>query len=600
VKVFDVGTGKELCTISDDKREIYAAAFSADARVLGTVANDRTVGLWEVKTGRLLRRIGGLEVTTDCLAFSPDGKRLAVGNLQRLSVQLIEVATGKELRRFRSWPSVKQVVFSPDGKSLAAGRTIGTISVWDAETGRPRPCSADPDNGAYSLRFTDQGLLVIDSEVAVHDWKTGRRVRRFADVREIPFAGFAISNNGRLEARSEFDGSIRLHEAGTGKLLRTLKGGGFADGLLFSPDGRRLFARGTDATVRIWDVKEGKELHRFKAGSGYSGARLAVSPDGKLLAMSGTEAGGQILRVWDVERGRELHRWTPATGALVALAFAPDGSLLATVGAHREKGQEGSGTIVLWDMDTGRATRTIDVPQLLYSAAFSADGRTLATGGESIRLWEVATGKERHTLSGHKDAVYTLAFSRDGKHLASASSEAPVFVWDVYGPGSKLPPSEKLFEDLASADAAAGFRAVYQLAARGEEAVALSRKQLRPAPVADEKRVQKLLAELDSSRFAVRERATAELEKIAEDVEPLLREALRKGPTLERKKRLEQILARLNEPGPERRRQLRALEVLELVATPAAVKLLNELASGAPGARLTRDAAATLERLRRR
>jgi RNA polymerase sigma factor (sigma-70 family) len=601
VKVFDVGTGKELCTIKEEKSEISATAFSADARVLGTITNDRTAAWWDVTTGRLLRRIGGLERTASCLAFSPDGKRLAVGNLQRLSVQLFDVTTGKELRRFRSWPSVKQVVFSPDGKSLAAGRSIGTVSVWDPETGRPRPCSAHPDNGAFTLRFTDQGLLVIDSEVAVYDWKTGRRVRGFADVREIPWAGFALSHDGRLEARSELDGGVRLYEASTGKLLRTLKGGGFADKLVFSPDGRRLFARGLDATVPIWDVKEGKLLHKFQAGSNRSGGRLAVSPDGKLLALSAFEGGAQVVRVWDVLRGKQLHRWTSATGALVALAFAPDSSLLATVGARREKGEEGSGTIVLWDMQTGTARREIAVDGLLYSVAFSADGRTLATGGRTIRLWEVATGKERHNISGHKDATYTLAFSRDGRHLASASSEAPVFVWDVYGlSGKKRPAAGKLADELASADAAVGFDAVCRLAARGEEAVALCRQLLRPAPPPDEKRFRKLLTELDSSRFSARQRASEELEKLAEEVEPLVRKALREAPALETKKRLEQVLARLKEPGPERRRQLRALEVLELVATPAARELLNELAGGAPGAWLTRAAAAARDRLRRR
>src|SRR5262249_46249507 len=147
-----------------------------------------TRALWGVRTGKRRRRVTGLEKTTSCVAFSPDGRRLVVGNLQRLCVQLFDAATGKELRRFRSWPSVRQVVFAPDGKSLLAGRTLGTVSVWDVETGKPRPAAADPDNGAFALRFTRDGLLVVASDVAVHDWRTGKVVRRHADPREEALA----------------------------------------------------------------------------------------------------------------------------------------------------------------------------------------------------------------------------------------------------------------------------------------------------------------------------------------------------------------------------------------------------------------------------
>src|SRR5262249_33989836 len=237
-------------------------------------ANRETIALWELKTGKVLRRITGLEQTSGCLAFSPDGKRIAVGNTQRLAVQLFDAASGKELRRFRSWPSVKHVVFSPDGKSLAAGRSTGTVSVWDVETGKPRPCSADPDNGAYTLRFTDKGLLVVASDVAVHDWRAGKVLRRFADPRGKAMEGVAISPEAGLSAQSEFDGTIHLHDAASGKRVRTLKGHTvLAAPLVFGPGGKRLFSRGYDGTVRVWDVVAGKELHKFTGGSNSSGGR---------------------------------------------------------------------------------------------------------------------------------------------------------------------------------------------------------------------------------------------------------------------------------------------------------------------------------------
>jgi len=176
-----------------------------------------------------------------------------------------------------------------------------------------------------------------------------------------------------------------------------------------------------------------------------------------------------------------------------------------------------------------------------------------------------------------------------------------VFVWDVYGLQAKNPAAARqLWEDLAGTDAPKAFQAVRRLATIPAEAVALCRENLKPAPSTDEKRLRQLLADLDSPRFAVRQRATAELEKMVDGVEPLLRKALQEAQTVEVKKRLEGILIHLGDPGPERLRQTRALEVLELVGTPEAVKLLDELARGSPAAGLTRDTAATRDRLRSR
>ena len=155
-------------------------------------------------------------------------------------------------------------------------------------------------------------------------------------------------------------------------------------------------------------------------------------------------------------------------------------------------------------------------------------------------------------------------------------------------------------KDLADADASRAFQAVRKLATIPPETIALCRENLKPAPSTNEKRLRQLLADLDSPRFAIRQRATAELEKIVDDIEPLLRKALQEVQTVEVKKRLEKILTVIGDPSPERLRQVRALEVLELIGTPEAVRLLDELARGAPSARLTRDAAATRNRLRSR
>jgi hypothetical protein len=160
----------------------------------------------------------------------------------------------------------------------------------------------------------------------------------------------------------------------------------------------------------------------------------------------------------------------------------------------------------------------------------------------------------------------------------------------------------KAWADLAAADAPRAFRARGALASSPEEAVALLKGRLRRAQAADAGRLGRLLADLGSEEFPVREKAQAGLEELGDLAEPALRQALADKPALEVRRRMERLLERLRGPvrRPEVLRPLRAVAVLEDVATPAARELLKDLASGAPGARLTREAKASLSRLGRR
>jgi RNA polymerase sigma factor (sigma-70 family) len=609
--VHDVAAGKELPQIKDGARSIVAAAFSPDGRSIATVAHDPgnwvdTIGVWDTATGQLRRRIEGVENTASCVAFAPDGKSVAVGNLQRLAVQVFDVETGKPAGHYRSWPSVKHVVFAPDGRSLAAGRTTATISVWDLKAGKPTPASADPDGGVFAMRFTaGDRLLTVADDVSLHDWRTGKVVERLPDPRERPFGGYSLSPDLRLAVDSEPKGTIRLMNARTGEIVRLLKGHtSLAETTLFSADGKRLFSRGHDGTVRAWEVATGKELLKLTADTPRSGDRLALSADGRLLACSHAGGDGRVVHVWDAATGRELHRLTPPKGHVGNLEFAPDGRLLACATGEWWGNPPPPGQVVLWDTATGRERHVLECGEgAAHSLTFSPDGRTLATGGHDklVRLWETASGQERHAFRGHEGPVYALAFSADGRRLASASPEAPVFIWDVYG-GKQAPLPEgdanRLWAALASDNSAAAFAAVRKLAADPERAAALLREHLQPAPPLDEARLRRLLADLDADRFPVRKQAAVELTKLAPDVEAALRRAWEGAASDEVRTSLGKILATLAVPTGANLRERRSLEAREQAGSPSAVELLETLAKGAPSARLTDEAAAALKRLR--
>jgi hypothetical protein len=163
---------------------------------------------------------------------------------------------------------------------------------------------------------------------------------------------------------------------------------------------------------------------------------------------------------------------------------------------------------------------------------------------------------------------------------------------------------QALWEDLASADAAAAYRAMGKLAAGSKDSVSFIQKHLRPIAPIDAGTISRLVADLDSDRFESRDQASEQLEKLAELAEPELRRALRDNPPLERRQRIERLLERVavqrDNPSPPRLRMLRAIEALELMDASAARRALEEYAKGAPAADLTKKAKAALERLAKR
>jgi hypothetical protein len=263
------------------------------------------------------------------------------------------------------------------------------------------------------------------------------------------------------------------------------------------------------------------------------------------------------------------------------------------------------------DLRTGKATPFAAMVPNAGPLAFSPDARTLVTGdfdGERLRLWEVATGKERWQFRGHKTMISSLVWSADGALLASSSPEAPAYIWDVYGNRSHERPApppwtaaqkSKVWEDLLGSEAKAGFEAIRALIQSPDSAIALLRGRVKPVEPVNAAKLKQLLRDLDGDDFEARQGALAELQKLGDRIEGALQHALKTIPSLEAKRRLQALLENVDVPLPERLAQGRALESLEQIASPEAVRLIEALAAGAPEARLTREAAEVLHRVRK-
>jgi hypothetical protein len=228
----------------------------------------------------------------------------------------------------------------------------------------------------------------------------------------------------------------------------------------------------------------------------------------------------------------------------------------------------------------------------------------------TLRLCELASGQIRHEFPLDQ-AGSVMAFTPDGRTLATGCWDTTIVVWDVTGfstegkPSTQVLPADKLaslWSDLAGSDARKSYRASWALTLAPAQTVPFLKKHLRPAPKKPDQAgiVTRLIQDLEDDRFAVRENAMRKLEALGKDAQSALRTALKNTPSLELRRRVEALLKKLD--GPEPPLDLpseRALEVLEHIGNGEARQLLEVLAAGNPNAPLTREAKAALERLAR-
>jgi WD40 repeat protein len=345
----------------------------------------------------------------------------------------------------RHTTSVRALGFSADGKRLAAAALDGTVSVRDLASGAevatvagwPRKVGRvvfSPGGDRFASVCTTSSIV---RELRVHDF-SGRQVRVFNDLKPNCIC-LALSHDGKRLAMTDRVRGVTLWDVDEGKELLVLpRGPGLSSPGAFSPDGKLLAVasafvgalKGKEgataaAEIKVYNLTDGKLLHTLKT-DGVRPTALAFSPDGKLLASATSDRGVQL---WDpsAPAGEAVGRTMPEEGALIhALAFSPDSKRLFAGGFD--------GLVRIYDAGSGKGMRRLQggVRQV-QALAVSPDGARLAVGGmdATIRLMPVGLRPASLALKGHAGPVKAVAFSPDGKRLASVGADQTVRLWEA-------------------------------------------------------------------------------------------------------------------------------------------------------------------------
>jgi WD40 repeat protein len=446
VRLWDAATGR-LVGPPIGAGLIGHVHFSADGRLLLTGGTDGQALLWDVATGRpsgpALRQDG-----TNFTGFSPDGRFIVAGSADG-TLSLWETATRRLVAApVRHDSPIHTVVFSPDGRRLLTLRGDSTARIVDAASGRP---IGPPirHGGWASAEFSPDGRLIATaggSDRTAHLWDvaTGRPIG--PPLRHRLAVGQAtFSPDGRLLLTSSEDGTVKLWaidraEAGApvarpdepaGATVATTPAPGTDLGSTedhFSPDRSRVILIGRRRLARLVDVGSGQPVGPPMEQRWPWIRSATFSPDGTRLAIAshdvGYGAGGSTstaCRIWDAAAGRPVSPVLPLVNWVAALAFRPDGEVLAT-GDYR-------GAVHLWDVRTGACVGgPLYARYVVLSLAFSPDGRVLAAGtahtGNQAIAWDLATSRMLGEPVRFRGEVTHLAFSGDGTRLAAGSDEA--------------------------------------------------------------------------------------------------------------------------------------------------------------------------------
>lgn len=416
----------------------HKIAISPDGKVLASGGRFPGLRFWDAETGRPLHQ-PAFPTSVRGMSFSQDGKFLIIGG----TLSVVEVSSGKEVRRFQSLGGQDCLAISPDGALVAADDNDSSIDLWDFAGGTKIRQFQGHSSYILNVAFSPSGKMLAsasrDKTVRLWDVASGRQLRRFDEKKEV--AAVAFSPDGKVLAWAGDQPAIRLWRMDRGVDPQSVDTpGGPAFAIAFSPDSKLLVSGGYDGSLTLWDVEQMRIQRRWSAHI-YPVNSVAFFPGGKTLASTAGSDGA--IRIWETATGKAIHPRVGHTSRVDILRFSPDGKKLRSF-ARDLRALE-------WDLTSGTEKELLRTPPRLpfrgwpLATAVSDNFQVLAFAGcydsygksdAHVRVYDL-TGKQLCFWNGSSDGLSRgFALSADGKHAAAGGSDG-IHVWKVSA-GEKL------------------------------------------------------------------------------------------------------------------------------------------------------------------
>ncbi len=466
IRIWDAKTGAPLGTIHTHTGVVLAVRHDRTGARIATGGDDACARVFAAASGEPLAVLSGHESNVEDVAFSPDGRRLVSASMDQ-TLRLWDIGSGALLAVRQAHRSgVKGVAWSPDGRTIASCSIDSTVRLWNANDLSAIATYRGHRARVYQVEYTADGSRIVSfsGDGTVRFWD----VAKSDDVPWLKSGGgrigaLAFSSDGELVALAAADGSIDLRSASSRALVRTLPGGAPASAVRFLDGSRRVVAVVLPRKVASWDVAGGAEEPARDMPVDLQGATIAA--DGGILAWhkgdvlvidaatggvrSRWNAHSERVRAAALHEGRgwvasvslsgEVRLWRRFGGDPVATASIPD-ARASTLAFHPH------GELLVVGLADGTA-RLFAVPGLAMRATFatgsplqvmgfSPDGSRLAicSGDGTFQLWDPSTARQTAALGGHRYAVSAVAWSPDGRSIATAENFTDVVRFWRSGP----------------------------------------------------------------------------------------------------------------------------------------------------------------------